>query len=72
LLIQKYLLDQKPKALRYMYIDNIPMDKKTIKLLENMSNELNLSIILNITGDFAADEIQKGEFLIDGGEVFFN
>jgi hypothetical protein len=72
LLIQNYLLNQKPKSMRYMYIDNIPMDKKTIKLLEDMSEKLELRIFLNITGDFEQSKLQNGEFLIDGGEVFFN
>lgn len=72
LLIQNYLLNQKPKSMRYMYIDNVPMDLKTITLLENMSKELNLRIFLNITGDFEQNNLTDGEILIEGGEVFFN
>jgi len=72
LLIQNYLLNQKPKSMRYMYIDNIPMDNKTVKLLKDMCNNLNLRIFLNITGDFEQTELTAGEFLIEGGEVFFN
>lgn len=72
LLIQNYLLSKKPKAMRYMYIDNIPIDNKTRELLERMTEELNLSIFLNITGDFEQKNLQDGEILIEGGEVFFN
>jgi uncharacterized protein (UPF0335 family) len=72
LLIQNYLLNRKPKAMRYMYIDNLPIDNKTRALLERMCNELDLRIFLNITGDFTRDTLQNGEVLIEGGEVFFN
>lgn len=72
LLIQNYLLNIRTKAMRYMFIDNIPMDKKTVELLRNMCEKLDLTVFLNITGDFTQDEIQKGEILIEGGEVLFN
>lgn len=72
LLMQNYLLNRKPKALRYMYIDNTPIDNKTRVLLENMCEKLNLRIFLNLTGDFDKNAINDGEILIEGGEVFFN
>ena len=72
LLIQHYLLSLKPKALRYMYIDNVPMDKRTQEVLLEMCEKLDLTIFLTITGDFEKDSLQNGEILIDGGEVFFN
>jgi len=72
LLIQNYLLNQKPKAMRYMFIDNIPMDNKTETLLEQMGEKLDLTIFLNITGDFAQDKLKDGEILIQGGEVLWN
>jgi len=72
LLIQSYLLNQKPKALRYMYIDNVPMDRKTTSLLNKMGKELDLTVFLNMTGDFEAQTLNDGEYLISGGEVFFN
>lgn len=72
LLIQNYLLSKKPKAMRYMFIDNIPIDNKTRALIEKMCNDLNLRVFLNITGDFEQTELLEGEVLIDGGEIFFN
>lgn len=72
LLIQNYLLNQKPKSMRYMYIDNIPMDSKTIELLRTICYELKLRIFLNITGNFEQSKLNENEFLIEGGEVFFN
>lgn len=72
LLIQNYLLSQKAKAMRYMYIDNVPLDKKARALIEDMCEKLNLYVFLNITGDFEKSEIKDGEILIEGGEVFFN
>lgn len=72
LLLQNYLLSKKPKAMRYLWIDNVPIDNKTKKLLEKMGKELGLTIIVNITGDFSKDSLSNGEILIDGGEVFFN
>ncbi|MCJ7802733.1 MAG: hypothetical protein MUP82_10300 [Candidatus Marinimicrobia bacterium] len=71
LLIQNYLLSKKSKAMRYMYIDNVPIDNKTRALLEKMCIELNLRVFLNITGDFSKDGLIDGEILIEGGEVFF-
>lgn len=71
LLIQNYLLSKKPKALRYMFIDNIPMDNRFRNLIEKMCEDLNLRVFLNITGDFEKSELTKGEILIEGGEVFF-
>lgn len=72
LLIQHYLLSLKPKALRYMYIDNVPMDKRTQEVLLEMCEKLDLTIFLTVTGDFEKDTLQNGEILIEGGEVFFN
>ena len=72
LLIQNYLLSRKPKALRYLWIDNVPIDQKTRELLENMGEELDLTIFINMTGDFDRKTLNSGEILIDGGEVFFN
>ncbi|HBD93524.1 MAG TPA: hypothetical protein DC057_05070 [Spirochaetia bacterium] len=71
LLLQNYLLDTKPKALRYLWIDNVPIDNKTKKLLEKMSNELDLTIIVNITGDFDQKELRDGEILIEDGHLLF-
>lgn len=71
LLLQNYLLSKKPKAMRYLWIDNVPIDKKTKTLLNKMGEDLGLTIIVNITGDFVKDELETGEILLDGGEVFF-
>jgi len=72
LLLQNYLLSKKEKALRYLWIDNVPIDKKTKALLNKMGEELNLTIIVNITGDFSKENLEAGDILIEGGEVFFN
>ena len=72
LLLQSYLLSIKPKALRYLWIDNVPIDNKTKVLLEHLGQELNVTIIVNITGDFEEQELQDGEVLLKGGEIFFN
>ena len=71
LLVQNYLLSQKPKALRYMYIDNLPIDNKTRALLEKICTELDITVFLNLTGDFTREGLQPGEVLIENGEVFF-
>ena len=71
LLLQNYLLSMKPKAMRYLWIDNIPIDSKTKKLLNQMGKDLGLTIFVNITGDFGRDSLEKGEILIEGGEIFF-
>jgi hypothetical protein len=71
LLVQNYLLSQKPKALRYLYIDNIPIDKKTRDLIEKICIELDITVFMNITGDFSREGLSEGEILIENGEVFF-
>lgn len=70
LLIQNYLLSKKPKILPYLWIDQVPIDKKTRSLLEKMSKELGLWLFVNWTGDFDKDKLQDGEILIENGEVF--
>jgi len=72
LLLQNYLLNKLPKAMRYLWIDNVPIDNKTKLLLEKMGNDLDMTVIVNITGDFTKDGLTDGEILIEGGEVFFN
>jgi len=72
LLIQNHLLSQKKKAMRYMFIDNIPMDNKTTELLEKMGKDLDLTLFINITGDFDANTLADGDILVEGGNVFFD
>ncbi len=69
LLIQNYLLKQKPKALPYLWIDDIPLDAKTRILLEQMAKELDLWLFVNWTGDFSAKELKDGEILLENGEI---
>jgi hypothetical protein len=54
-----------------MYIDNVPMDKRTQEVLLSMCEKLDLTIFLTVTGDFEKDSLHNGEILIEGGEVFF-
>jgi hypothetical protein len=70
LLIQRYLLSKKEKALPYLWIDQVPIDNKTKLLLDRMSNELGLWLFVNWTGDFDYDSLKDGEVLIENGEVF--
>ncbi|MCK4884049.1 MAG: hypothetical protein KAS30_04210, partial [Candidatus Diapherotrites archaeon] len=72
LLLQNYLLSKKPKAMRYLWIDNVPIDNKTKKLLDDMASSLGMTIIVNITGDFDHAAVSDGEILLDGGSIFFN
>lgn len=72
LLIQNYLLSKKAKALRYLWIDQVPIDKKTKALLEKMSEELELNLFVNWTGDFERENLLEGEILVENGELFFN
>ena len=69
LLIQNYLLSKKNKVLPYLWIDNIPIDKKTRNLLDKMSQELGLWLFVNWTGDFSAKTLENGEILLENGEV---
>lgn len=70
LLIQEYLLSKKPKALRYLWIDDVPIDKSTGELLDKMSKEMDLHLFINWTGDFETEDLKDGEILIENGEIF--
>lgn len=72
LLIQNYLLSKKPKALPYLWIDQVPIDNKTKELLTRMSEDLGLWLFVNWTGDFDKDLLKDGEILIENGQIFFN
>ena len=71
LLLQSYLLSKKEKALRYLWIDNVPIDNKTKILLNEMGEKLDVTIMVNITGDFSKETLENGDILLDGGEIFF-
>lgn len=71
MMIQNYLLSNMDKVMRSIFIDNIPVDISTKKMIEKMSIELDLHIFLNMTGDFTKESLKGGEILIEGGEVFF-
>lgn len=71
LLIQRYLLSKKLKTLPYLWIDQVPIDKKTKLLLDRMSEELGLWLFVNWTGDFEKENLLDGEILIENGEVFY-
>ena len=47
-------------------------EDKTKELLNTMGDALNLTIFINITGDFDKNSLETGEILLEGGEVFFN
>ena len=70
LLIQSHLLSKKQKTLPYLWIDDVPIDKKTRKLLEKMAEELGLWLFVNWTGDFASAKLKDGEILLENGEIF--
>lgn len=69
LLIQDYFLRKKPKALPYLWIDDVPIDTKTRGLLEKMAKELDLWLFVNWTGDFKAKNLKNGEILLENGEL---
>jgi hypothetical protein len=72
LLIQNYLLGKKTKTLPYLWIDDVPIDKKTRALLEKMAKELGLWLFVNWTGDFKAKQLKNGEILLENGEILMN
>jgi hypothetical protein len=72
LLIQNYLLKQKGKSMPYLWIDKVPIDKKTRLLLNRMSEELGLWLFVSWTGDFDKTSLVDGELLIENGDVFFS
>lgn len=71
LLVQSVLLDKMAKAMRYLWIDRVPIDNKTKALLEKMGKDLGVTIFLNVTGDFTKSQLKEGEILIENGHLLF-
>ena len=71
-LLQVARLKLKGKCLPYIFIDDVPMDKKAREVITRIAEENNLNIILSITGDFDKEKLSNNELLIEGGEVFFS
>lgn len=68
ILMQVYLLSQKEDGLKMMWIE-APMDKKTRDLLISIQKQYDLTIIVGVTGDFTAEGLEPGQFLIENGEL---
>lgn len=72
ILLQIARLKKKAKALPYIFLDDVPMDKASLSLISKIAEENNLTVITSITGDFSKDKLTENEMLIEGGEIFFN
>lgn len=68
ILMQIYLLSQKPEGLKMMWIE-CPIDSKTRDLLIDIQKKFDLTIIVGVTGDFTFEGLKPGEFLIENGEL---
>jgi hypothetical protein len=72
ILLQVARLKLKAKALNYIFLDDVPMDKKSYAIIAKIAEENDLTILTSITGDFKRENLAENELLIEGGEVFFN
>lgn len=72
ILLQTARLKKKAKALPYIFLDDVPMDKASFALISKIAEENNLTVITSITGDFNKEKLTDNEMLVEGGEVFFN
>lgn len=71
-LLQVARLKLKGKYLPYIFLDDIPLDKKCKELIARIAEENNLTILTSMTGDFNKENLEVNEMLIEGGEVFFS
>lgn len=72
ILLQVARLKKKSKALKYIFLDDVPMDSKSRAIIGRIASENGLSIITSLTGDFDKEKLTENELLVEGGEVFFN
>lgn len=71
-LLQVARLKMKGKYLPYIFLDDIPLDKKATEIIAKIAEENGLTILTSMTGDFDKDKLVSNEILIEGGEIFFN
>jgi len=71
-LLQIARLKLKGKCLPYIFIDDVPIDKKARAIIAKIAAENGLNIILSVTGDFEKNKLSNNEILVEGGEIFFN
>lgn len=72
LLIQAARLDIKPKAMRLALLDDVPMTKMGIDLLNKLCEEKDLHLWTTQTSDqYSTEDPDKGQVIIENGEIFF-
>jgi hypothetical protein len=71
ILLQVARLKRKEKILPYIFLDDVPMDKKSYEIISKIAAENDLTVITSMTGDFTKEKLTENEILIEGGEVFF-
>lgn len=72
ILLQVARLKIKSKALKYIFLDDVPMDSRSRQIITKIAAENGLNIITSITGDFDKDKLTENELLVENGEVFFS
>ena len=71
-MLQAARLNLKPKALRLAIVDDVAFTSKGLAVLEKMCEDFNVQLITAKTDDYDKENIQDGEVIVEGGEVFFN
>ena len=70
ILMQAALLDKKPKTARFVVIDGYNMTRESKALIGQVCAEKNIDLLLTRTDDrFKLSELEKGEIVIQNGEI---
>ncbi|MEG0560149.1 MAG: hypothetical protein RR513_06495 [Muribaculaceae bacterium] len=72
LMLQSARLNLRQKALRLAFIDDVAFTQKGIDILADIAEKLDLTLITAWTHEVDKNNIEDGQIIVDGGEVFFN
>ena len=71
-MLQAARLDLKEKCLRLCVLDSVPLTKLGVEVMTKICEEKNVQLITSYTDDhYDLENLNDGEIVVEGGEVFF-
>lgn len=71
LMLQAARLNLKDKALRLAFVDDVAFTTRDLDVLRDISEKLDLNLIVAWTHEVEKDTLFDGQVMVDGGEIFF-
>lgn len=72
LMLQAARLNLRKKALRLAFLDDVAFDSSGVAILSDVAERLDLQLVVAWTHEFDKENIEDGQVIVDGGEIFFN